>query len=316
MEVLFEQVEVVLGGRTVLQAPLLRLQGAGTTALLGPNGAGKTTALRLAAGLERPARGRVLLDGAPAVQVARHHVAFAFQRPVFVRGSVRENLELALRLRGVPRSEHGRRIARAAELCGIGGLLERDSRRLSGGEAQRVNLARALVLEAGLVLLDEPMSGLDGPSREVLLADLPGILASSGATVVVVTHDRDEALLLATEVVVLLAGRVEAQGPAGAVFRRPPTRGVAAFLGYSLAGTAAIRPGALRVGPGERAFELEVLRTVDLGTHRAVEGRIAGTVVRAGLRGGEAAARPGERIVVSAPAEAVLTYGDDGRLVE
>ncbi len=315
MDVRFEGVEVVRRGRPILQVPFLGLDGAGTTALLGPNGAGKTTALRLAAGLERATRGRVLLGGKPAAEVARRLVAFAFQRPVFVRGSVRENLELALRLRRVPRHEHGRRIARAAELCGIEGLLERDTRQLSGGEAQRVNLARALALEAALVLLDEPLSGLDGPSREVLLADLPGILAASGATVVVVTHDRDEALLLADELVVLLAGRVEAQGPAGEVFRRPPTREVAAFLGYTMAGDAAIRPGALRVGPGERTFVLEATRVVDLGTHRAVEGRIAGTLVRATLPGEAAPVRAGERLVVAAPAEAVLTYGDDGRLV-
>ncbi|WBL37477.1 ATP-binding cassette domain-containing protein [Tepidiforma flava] len=244
MEVRFEDVEVRKGGRTVLEVPGLTLGRAAVTALLGPNGSGKTTALRLMAGLERPARGRVLLDGEPAERAARKAAAYAFQRAVFLRGTVRANLDLALRLRGVPAAERARRIARAAEACGIGHLLERDALRLSGGEAQRANLARALALEAELVLLDEPLSGLDGPGRAALLADLPGMLAAARATVVLVTHDRDEALLLAQELVLLIGGRPAAHGPAGEVFRRPPTREAAAFLGYTLLGSEAIRPGA------------------------------------------------------------------------
>lgn len=316
MEVRFEEVEVRKGGRRVLEVPGLTLGRAAVTALLGPNGSGKTTALRLMAGLERPARGRVLLDGEPAERAARKAAAYAFQRAVFLRGTVRANLDLALRLRGVPAAERARRIARAAEACGIGHLLERDALRLSGGEAQRANLARALALEAELVLLDEPLSGLDGPGRAALLADLPGMLAAARATVVLVTHDRDEALLLAQELVLLIDGRPAAHGPAGEVFRRPPTREAAAFLGYTLLGSEAIRPGALTVGPGEREFALAVERVVDLGTHLAAEGRIAGAPARAAVPGGAAAPSPGSEAAVSAPAAAVVRYRDDGRLAE
>lgn len=316
MEVRFREVVVRRAERVVLAVPGLALGREATVALLGPNGAGKTTALRLMAGLERPAAGVVLLDGEPAAVVGPKRVAFAFQRAVFMRGTVRENMELALRLRGVGAAERRRRIGRVAELCGIGHLLERDARRLSGGEAQRVNLGRALALEAGLVLLDEPLSGLDGPSRESLLADLPAMLAASNATVVLVTHDRDEALLLARELVVLLAGQVEAHGPAGDVFRRPPTLAVAGFLGYTVLGREAVRPGALVVGDGERTFRLRLQRVVDLGTHLAAEGRAGEAVVRARLPAGETVPAAGDEVAAGAPREAVLRYDDAGRLVE
>jgi len=316
MEVRFRGVEQRKGGRTVLAIPELTLGRAATTALLGPNGAGKTTALRLAAGLERPTRGEVLLDGEPATEAAHRRVAFAFQRAVFLRGTVRANLDLALRLRGVGKEERGRRIDRAAAVCGIAGLFERDVRALSGGEAQRANLARALALEADLLLLDEPLSGLDGPTREALLADLPAMLAAAEATVVLVTHDRDEALLLAQELVLLLDGRVAAHGPAGEVFRRPPTLDAARFLGYTVPGRLAIRPGALVAAPGEREFGLRVERVVDLGTHVAAEGRIGETPARAALPPGVPRPEPGAMLTVSAPAEAVLCYDDAGRLAE
>jgi ABC-type sugar transport system ATPase subunit len=316
MEVRFREVEARKQGRTVLEVPELALGRRATTAVLGPNGAGKTTLLRLAAGLERPARGEVLLDGEPAERAGPRRAAFAFQRAVFLRGTVRENLDLALRLRGADAAERRRRIARAAELCGVGQLLERDALHLSGGEAQRVNLARALALEADLVLLDEPLSGLDGPSRESLLADLPAMLAASRATVVLVTHDRDEALLLAQELVLLLGGRVEAQGPAGQVFRRPPTLAAAAFLGYTVVGRQAIRPGALALGGGTPVIRFTVERVVDLGTQLAAEGRADARVVRAAVPPGAAPLAPGDEAAASAPPDAVLTYGDDGRLAE
>lgn len=316
MELQYRGVEQRKGGRTVLAIPELTLGRAATTALLGPNGAGKTTALRLAAGLERPSVGEVSIDGEPATRAAPRRVAFAFQRAVFLRGTVRENLDLALRLRGVGRAERERRIDRQAGVCGIGGLLERDVRTLSGGEAQRVNLARALALEADLVLLDEPLSGLDGPTREALLADLPGMLRAAEATVVLVTHDRDEALLLAQELVLLLDGRVAAHGRAGEVFRRPPSLAAARFFGYSVLGQVAIRPGALVAGPGERCFALRVERVVDLGTEVVVEGRIGETPTRATLPPGYSPPDPGVVLTVSAQAEAVLRFDDDGRARE
>lgn len=314
MEARFEGVRLERGGRMVLDVPALTLGRSRTTAILGPNGAGKTSLLRLLAGLERPTAGRVLLDGAPAVE-ARGRVGFAFQQATFLRGPVRWNLELGLRLRRLPGGERAERVRAAAELCGIVGLLERDALRLSGGEAQRANLARALALGAELLLLDEPLSGLDGPSREALLADLPAILEGAGATVVLVTHDREEALLLAQELVLLLDGQVAAHGPAGEVFRRPPTRAAAAFLGYTVIGELAVRPGALRVGRGDAEFRMRAARVVDLGTGLAAEGFIATTPARAWLGGGEPAPAPGEQITVSAAAEAVVRFAADGQLV-
>jgi ABC-type sugar transport system ATPase subunit len=147
MEARLEQVRFAYGDRPVLDVPELGLAEGRVTALLGPNGSGKSTLLRLLAGLERPRTGRVLVGGRPARE-ARASVAYAFQEAVFLSGSLRANLDLALRLRGLPAPERRTRLAEAATACGVAHLLDRPAGRLSGGEAQRANLARTLSLRA------------------------------------------------------------------------------------------------------------------------------------------------------------------------
>ncbi len=308
MEIRFESVRVSRGGAVTLEVPDLTIRGGRVTALLGPNGAGKSTLLRAVAALDRAQQGRILLDGA-VVRRGRatyERVALAFQSPVFVAGTVRANLDLGLRLRKVPPLERAARIDAATASLGVSHLLDRNARRLSGGEAQRVNLARALALRAPVTLLDEPLAGLDAPSREALLRELPAILREL-TTVVVVTHDREEAARLADDVAVLLDGRVGAAGPLPQVFARPPTAGSAHFLGWTLVpvddGIIAIRPGALVPGGGDHGFTFDVDQRIEVGERWDLLGRING--VPAALVGRGLAPRGAQVAVAAASCDVV-----------
>jgi ABC-type sugar transport system ATPase subunit len=202
----------------------------------------------------------------------------AFQNPVFVRGSVLDNLDLALRLRGVPAVERRGRIREAAGECGVAHLLERPARRLSAGEAQRVTLARVLALRAQVTLLDEPLAGVDRVARTQLLAELPEWLAKFAATSIVVTHDREEAFRLADRLVVLIGGEVHAAGSKGQVYARPPDRATAEMLGYTVLPVydtlLAIPPGGLQPGDGRPGFTLIVEQVIDMGNHVHLVGKI------------------------------------------
>lgn len=311
-----EELRFLRGHRPVLDIPDLQIAAGRVTALVGPNGSGKSTLLRLISALERPTAGRILLGGEPTSPgLVRRMVAYAFQAPVFVSGTVAANLDLALRLRRVPPAERERRIREAAAACGIEPLLNRNARRLSGGEAQRANLARALALRAPVTLLDEPLSGLDAPGRRQLLHDLPHLLRRFATTTVLVTHDRDEALRLADELVVLIDGRVRAVGPRPEVFGNPPDAATARFLGYTMipaegGGVVAIAPRALRPGKGDVTFEMTVEEVLDLGVRHEVWGMIGGVQVSV-----TAPAPPRDlppMLEVSAPLVAVRRYDDAG----
>lgn len=280
MEVLIEGLRFERDRRVVLDIPALRLRGDRTTAVLGPNGAGKTTLLRLIAGLERPTAGRIVVGGAPVgtgVRI-RHHVAYVFQEHVFLRRSVRENLDLALRMRRIDRDERNIRIDEAARLLGISHLLDRRADRLSGGEGRRAGLARAVCLKAPLVLLDEPLAGVDPATYARLLDELPQVLQAFRATAVLVTHDRDEALRLGQDLVVIANGRVQAAGEKRDVVLNPAGVAVAEALGHTVleAGgvPVAIPRGALQLGPGAVQFSLLVEELLDLGHHYEIVGRI------------------------------------------
>jgi ABC-type sugar transport system ATPase subunit len=191
-DVTLEDVRVERERRPVLDVRSLVVRGGRTTAILGPNGSGKTTLLRVIAGLERSHAGRVAMDGRPVV--TNHDLAYVFQEEVFLRQSVRRNLELGLRLRGVDREHVRVRIDEAAALVGISHLLDRRADRISGGEGRRVSLARALCLRASLVLLDEPLAGLDVHAYAGLIDELPRILETVRATTLLVTHSAEEAM--------------------------------------------------------------------------------------------------------------------------
>jgi len=204
--------------------------------LIGPNGAGKSTVLGALAGLLPVTRGALDRDG---------RVAAALQAPALARRSARANVEGALAWWGVPRRERRERALAALQAIGARALADRPAGALSGGEARRVHLARALALEADALLLDEPFAGLDAPTRAELLYDAASALRDTRRATLVVVHDRVEAWALADRVVVMLDGRIAADGPPAAVFGDPPTPEVAAFVGF--AGRLKEPGGALRM---------------------------------------------------------------------
>ena len=306
MHVRIEDLRHARGDRVVLDVDALEFPGGSTTAVFGPNGAGKSTLLRCIAGLERVRRGSVLLDERESrAREARRDVAFAFQAPIFLHASVAENLGLALALRGVPEDERDLRVADAARECGIAHVLDRAAHRLSAGEAQRANLARTLALRAPLTLLDEPLAGLDRQTREQLLHELPRLLAAFTRTTIMVTHDREEAFRLADRLVVLIDGRVRAQGAKRDVYAAPPDAETARLLGYTVVERGgrdiALAPGALRLGTtGLHRFDFVVERILDLGGELRVAGTIGAARAEAPLEAGSDAPAPGSTVTASA----------------
>jgi ABC-type sugar transport system ATPase subunit len=304
MDVTIEDLRFERNRRVVLDVPSLRLRGGRTTAILGPNGAGKTTLLRLIAALERPAQGRIVAGGAsPAPDVRwRQRVAYMFQEEIFLQQSVRSNLELGLRLRGIERNERVARIERSADLLGIAHLLDRRADRLSGGEGRRVSLARALCLQASLVLLDEPLARLDPPTYVHLLDELPQLLDAFGATTVLVTHDRDEALRLGQDLVVLVDGNVQAVGEKRDVARNPGRTTVARVLGYTILNAdgrhVAVPPGALDLGPGPVEFRMVVDDLLDLVEHREIVGRVGEVRVHVTIPHTAVMPQPGDCLLI------------------
>ena len=273
MDIEFDGVRVERAGRRVLDIPSLRLRSGQTTAILGPNGSGKTTLLRVIAGLERPSVGGVRFGDR-----TRPSVAYVFQEEVFLRRSVRDNLELGLRLRGLDEAEIRARVAEAATFLGIAPLMDRRADHLSGGEGRRVNLARALCLRSPLVLLDEPLEGLDERTYSRLLDELPRLLAAFDATTLLVTHNRHDALRLAQDLVVLVDGRVHASGDKRDVATDPRVAEVAEVLGYSVltvdARRIAVPPGALKLGPGRLEFSMVVEDVFDLVDRQEIVGSV------------------------------------------
>jgi ABC-type sugar transport system ATPase subunit len=313
MDVAFEGIRIVRDGRTVLDVPALAFLSGTTTAVFGPNGSGKTTLLRAVAGLERPARGEVRIGSEPVRAGAGAGVprtAFALQEQVFVGGTVRRNLALALELRGVGAADRAARISEIAAECGVSAVLDRPARRLSGGEAQRVNLARALALRAPVTLLDEPLSGIDRIARTQLLDDLPRLLATFATTTILVTHDREEAFRLADHLVILVDGVVRAAGSSGAVFRAPADRAVAELLGYTIlpcdSGWIAVPPGGLVLDDRAPGFTMVVERLVDMGNHPHAVGRVGEVRVDLRLAHGDRLPAPGDALRVGPRSFVVL----------
>ena len=221
-------------GRTILDVPRLDVRAGESLAIVGPNGAGKSTLLLQLALLDRPARGEVLFEGTSArgrELALRRRMAVVFQQPLLLDRSVASNVEAGLRMRGVPASERRQRAARWLDRFGVGGFEQRSARTLSGGEAQRVGLARAFALEPEVLLLDEPFSALDQPTREAIIGDLASVLAETRVTSVLVTHDHDEAARLGDRVAVLIRGLIRQIGAPAEVFGAPADEEVAAFVG-------------------------------------------------------------------------------------
>ena len=280
-------------------------------ALLGPSGCGKTTVLRAVAGLLRPTAGDVLVDGDSVLGVRPEDrpVAMVFQQPLlFPHMDVAGNVGFGLRMRGVDRREVADRVEEMLELVRLPGLGARRAGELSGGQQQRVSLARALVVEPRLLLLDEPLSALDASLRGELRELLTELRSTLDVTTLLVTHDQEEAVVLADRVALLLDGEVRQVGTPSSFYRRPATPAVAAFFGThnQVPGTLGpdgftctlgvldvtpaddvegpatllLRPEALLPGDGPNTMSGVVRRTLDVGTHRQVDLEVGGTTLR------------------------------------
>lgn len=223
--------EVQRGARVVARAYGVAVDEGETLALLGPNGAGKTS-LVLALATLIPARGDIRHRGTAITDAIgfRRRTAVVFQRPLLLDRSVGDNAALGLAIRGVGRSERRRRAHDALERFGIAHLTERSAVALSGGEAQRVSLARAFAVDPEILFLDEPFSGLDAPTRRSVVRDLARAIGGSRVTTILVTHEPNEALALADRVAVMIAGRVHQVGPTKEVFAAPADAEVASLV--------------------------------------------------------------------------------------
>jgi len=233
-----EGISVKRAGRLTLGSCSLSIVPGERVAVYGPNGAGKSTLLQAAAGLLPIATGSILFRGKAVgaeLSLLDYHrrTAAVFQEPLLLRGSVRHNIELGLKLRGVAAEERARRALPAMDRLRITHLADRPAHLLSGGEAQRTSLARALVLEPEVLFLDEPFAALDAPTRSRLLGELVEILDERRIATLFVTHDLDEAAELCERCLVLDAGRPLQQDAMSAVIERPSSRRVAEIIGAS-----------------------------------------------------------------------------------
>lgn len=209
----------------------LTLESGGLYVLLGQTGAGKTSLMRVMAGLDRPTEGRILVGGEDVTgrSIRRRNVAMVYQQFVnYPSFTVYDNIASPLRLKGMRRAEIDRKVRETAELLHIEGLLDRLPAELSGGQQQRCAIARALVKEAELLLLDEPLVNLDYKLREELRAELRALFARRDAIVVYATTEPMEALIMGGNVVVMGEGRVLQAGPTLEVYHRPGSARVAA----------------------------------------------------------------------------------------
>lgn len=221
-------------GRKALFIASLDIQGGETLTVVGPNGAGKSTLLLALARLLKPVRGEIRYDGKSLLQLNeleyRRKISFVFQAPLLMDMTVEQNVALGLKFRGTPKEEVNERVGKWMQQLGIASLAKRRAGQLSGGEAQRVSLARAFVLEPELLLLDEPFAALDPPTHAKLLDDLSALLTEDHRTAVFVTHNLNEAAKLSHRIAVIVGGKLHQVGPARQIKAHPADEEVAAFL--------------------------------------------------------------------------------------
>jgi multiple sugar transport system ATP-binding protein len=254
--------------------------------LLGPSGCGKTTTLRMVAGLELPTGGAIRLAGEDVTmrRPSRRDVGFVFQfYALYPHLTVRENIAFPLAAVGTPRRERETAVSAVADRLGIAPLLERHPRQLSGGDQQRVSLARAMVRKPRIWLMDEPLGTLDADQRLAMREFIREQQLASRVTTLYVTHDQEEAMSLADRVVVMEAGRIRQAAPPAQVYDDPATRFVAEFVGspgmnflageidavggFRLSGATTVLPLArpARPGPAVLGVRPEFVRPSDGG---------------------------------------------------
>jgi tungstate transport system ATP-binding protein len=227
LPLVLDRVSLSTGATTILDRLSLTITKGDPTLIVGPNGSGKTSLLRLCMGLARPSAGTVSWGGRLDAPPLRR--AFVFQRPVMLRRSVAANLDYALAHAGVVRRQRPARIAELIARVGLDGLAERPARRLSGGEQQRLALARALAREPELLLLDEPTASLD-PAATRAVEDIVLAAAQSGIKVVMASHDLGQVRRIGGDVLFLVRGALREHGAARDFLDHPATEDAARFV--------------------------------------------------------------------------------------
>ncbi len=265
------------GDFVALEDVSVAVESGSLTAILGPSGSGKSTLLRVIAGLERPDAGAVFISGKEATALApqKRGVGFVFQHYApFKHMTVRENVAFGLQIRRRPRREIRARVDQLLELVQLQGLGKRYPAQLSGGQRQRMALARALAVEPEVLLLDEPFGALDARVRKELRAWLRRLHDEVHVTTVFVTHDQEEAMDVADQIVLMNSGRVEQVGAPRELYEEPANEFVMTFVGpVSKLGDAYIRPHdvELLLEPEEGTTAATVQRVVHLGFEVRVE---------------------------------------------
>jgi len=224
------------GNTVAVNGVSLTVEPGETLGLVGPSGCGKTTTLRTVAGFETPSSGHVRFDGDDVTDIPpeQRDVGLVFQSyALFENMSVKENVSFGLKMRDVPSDTREQRTNELLDMLGIGGMGDRDPATLSGGQQQRVGLARALAIEPRVLLLDEPMTGLDAKLKTRLQKEIGSLLDTIDVTSLYVTHDQSEAMVMCDRIAVMDDGHVEQVGTPEEVYERPANEFVADFVGTS-----------------------------------------------------------------------------------
>ncbi len=309
------------GATQALAGVSLHVKAGTFCVLLGPSGCGKTTCLRIVAGLDQATAGVVEIGGRDVTGLppAARGVAMVFQSyALFPHLTVAENIVFGLKARSVPSGERARRLDRAVEILGIGHLLGRRPGQLSGGQQQRVALGRAIVAEASVCLMDEPLSNLDAQLRAEMRREILALQRRLGMTMLYVTHDQTEAMGMADQVVLLRDGRIEQDAPPAEMYAAPATSFVASFIGTPPMNLLPVEGGVVRgtaiavpLGAGLLGLRPEALRIADSGLPATVinaEYLGADTVVACSVGAGRVLARLPGKIDLAEGAAIHLAY--------
>ncbi len=266
-----KELQVRRGGSLVLDISSLTVEEGTILSLIGPNGAGKTTLMQTLACLLKPHGGEFFFKGRKVFSnngllQYRRRLAMVFQEPMLFDTTVFQNVASGLKIRGMDRSEMGQRVKQNLQRFGISHLMDRSARKISGGEAQRTALARALAIQPELLFLDEPFASLDPPTRESLMEDLEKILRQTNTTTIFATHDRTEALRLSDRIAVMNQGRILQVGPPDEVMNQPGDEFIASFVGVETILTGrVVRKGLGSFVASIEGQEVEAVGEVEIG---------------------------------------------------